>query len=310
MKRVLVNRPNEDWICDRMTQEWCDYNHDISSYDVSWNNADVFWLLADWTWRSVAPIDVLKQKKVLTTVHHIVPGKFNTIERREWFVRDAITDAYHVFNERVLEQVKALTKKPVHLIEYWVNDNIFKRTHDRVELRKKYNIPVDGCAVYGSFQRDTEGFDLISPKLEKGPDLLADFLIKKHQQDTPVHVVLGGWRRQYIINRLDRACIPYTYVERMPLHVVNELYQTLDTYAVTARHEGGPQALLECGCVDVPVVSTPVGIAEQVLPSTAIAPDVFNAVPAVPDVSRMKIGQSRCHTPQVFQKYRDLLLSL
>ena len=32
--------------------------------------------------------------------------------------------------------------------------------------------------IIGSFQRDTLGSDLISPKLEKGPDILADKLIE------------------------------------------------------------------------------------------------------------------------------------
>ena len=81
------------------------------------------------------------------------------------------------------------------------------------------------------------------------------------------------------------------------------MYQCLDEYAVTARHEGGPQALIECGLLGVPTVSTPVGIAEQVLPPSAIANNVFDASPSVPDVEDWKL-------PGGFQQYRELLQSL
>ena len=40
---------------------------------------------------------------------------------------------------------------------------------DKKFLRKKFGVAEDSFLV-GSFQRDTEGSDLISPKLIKGPD--------------------------------------------------------------------------------------------------------------------------------------------
>jgi hypothetical protein len=57
------------------------------------------------------------------------------------------------------------------------------------------------------------------------------------------------------MGRLERAGIPYTYFERPEQDVLNELYQTLDLYPVTARCEGGPQALIEAALVGVPCVS-------------------------------------------------------
>jgi hypothetical protein len=77
----------------------------------------------------------------------------------------------------------------------------------------------------------------------------------------------------------------------------------LNLYAVTARQEGGPQALIECALTNTPVVCTPVGIAEQVLPASAINDDVSLATPAVPNVDGWQL-------PQGFQPYRDLLASL
>lgn len=173
-------------------------------------------------------------------------------------------------------------------------------------LRQKYQLPTDAF-ICGSFQRDTEGASLANnvylPKLEKGVDLLADFFEKTWDTRKDLHILLAGWRRQYIIKRLENANIPYTYFELPSQEVINELYQTLDLYPVTARHEGGPQSLIECGLLNVPVVSRPVGIAEQVLPPEAINEDVTLARPRVPDVSRMLL-------PGGYEPYRTLIESL
>ena len=59
-------------------------------------------------------------------------------------------------------------------------------------------------------------------------------------------VILSGKRRNYVINKLEEAGIPYKYFEMVPLEVVNKLYNVLDLYLVTSRVEGGPQAIFEC----------------------------------------------------------------
>ncbi len=288
----------EDWICDQLVEDF-----ELTCRDIMVRqprDADVIWLLSDWRWRALGP-QVLVAKKVITTVHHIVPEKFDRVAQMDFASRDAYTNMYHVYNQRTLDFIRPLTKKEIRLIPYWANSMRWRKTGEKMELRAKHGLPVDGHLI-GSFQRDTEGHDLKSPKLEKGPDLLADFVIRKYEEykllddiwkgETPQpHVVLGGWRRQYVMGRLDAAGVPYTYFERPPQSTLNELYQTLDLYPVTARHEGGPQALIECGLLGVPVVSRPVGIAEQVLPPEAINDDVSMATPTVPDVESMKLAQ-------------------
>jgi hypothetical protein len=263
----------------------------------------VIWLLADFCWQRVA--NFLHGKKVLTTIHHIVPEKFGSHERMDFQLRDDVTTAYHVYNQHVYDFIRPLTAKPIHLVPYWANQKIWHPTGSREELRKKHGLPTDVYLI-GSFQRDTEGKDLKSPKLEKGPDLLADAIIgyrDRGEEYFQVQVVLAGWRRQYIMKRLDEAGIKYHYFELPGQSVINELYQTLDLYAVTARTEGGPQALIECGLLNVPTVSRPVGIAEQLLPDTAIRDNVIDAVPHVPNVRSMLL-------PGGYEPYRRLIKSL
>lgn len=300
MNKVYVLPPREDWICDRFVKEWFEDNQDITVPTPL--HANVIWLMADWCWVGLARAGLLTDKKVITTVHHIVPEKFGPRERLDFDARDALTMVYHVYNERTRDLIKTMTTKPVHLIHYWANQKIWRPTGTKEELRIKHGIPPNKYLI-GSFQRDTEGVDLVSPKLEKGPDLLVDSIIKMYSVNKYVHVILAGWRRQYVIKRLENAGIPYTYFELPSQEVINELYQTLDLYPVTARHEGGPQALIECGLLNVPVISRPVGIAEQVLPADAINDDVVHAVPHVPNVESWKL-------PVGYKGYRELIGSL
>lgn len=301
MNKVYVLPPRENWIIDRFTNEWYEDNHDISVRDPQ--KADVIWLFSDWCWRNL-PIGFLRTKKVVTTVHHIVPGKFNYEQISDFKERDSITQVYHVPNEHTKKFIENYTSKQVTVIPYWANQKIWKKTESKEVLRKKYGIPQDNFVI-GSFQRDTEGKDLISPKLEKGPDLLADYLknLKEKEKNSSIHVVLSGWRRQYIINRLKELSIDYTYVELPSQEVVNELYQTLDLYPVTSRYEGGPQSLIECGLLEIPMISRSMGMAELVLPESAIHEDVINATPAIPNVKNLLL-------PHGYEDYRNLFTNL
>lgn len=308
MTKVYTLPASEDWIVDRMQSEWVQDNADISVDRPE--NADVIWLLASWCWRHV-PAAVLTRKKVLATIHHIVPEKFDISKRRDFEERDKYVTAYHVYNKTTQDVVKTLTDKDVHLLPYWANQKIWRKTGTKLELRAKYSLPVDRYLV-GSFQRDTEGSDLKTPKLEKGPDLLLDFLdyLKSNWRtwtDTisynDIHVVLSGWRRQYVIKGLVDRNINFTYIELPSQQIVNDLYQTLDLYPVTSRHEGGPQSLIECGLLDVPVISRDVGIASDVLSPLAVSNDVKDASPCVPKVDNLVL-------PGGYSLYRNLLLSL
>jgi hypothetical protein len=317
--KVFALAPNENWIVDRMVAEWNADNHDIATTNP--HAADVIWLIADWCWRRV-PMALLETKHVVTTIHHIVPEKFGYDAQVDFAMRDGITDVYHVPNEYTRNFVKQFTKKRVEVISYWANSKLwFRSEENKYQLRQKLGVPVNAYLI-GSFQRDTEGSTAESenpmPKLEKGPDILADAIETIHRAKiaecefwsagrmgcgTPCielpHVVLAGWRRQYLIKRLEAAGVPYTYIENPPLSVVRELYQTLDLYPITARYEGGPQSLIECGLLGVPTVSRPIGIATMVLPFSAINEDVTKAIPAVPSVSHLI-------TPEGYGKYREL----
>lgn len=276
--KVYTLAPKENWIVDRFVNEWNNEHkemvevHKTSKEKIlkenefepvdNPRNSDIIWAVADWCWRNIDP-HTLSKKKVIATVHHLVPDKFNDAAMAEFKQRDQFVDAYHVPCLNTKEQVEQLTKKPIYCFPFWVNQSIWypKNKH---ELRRKYRIEEDKFLI-GSFQRDTEGSDLVSPKLEKGPDVFCDLVEALHKMDPNIEVLLAGWRRQYVMNRLWNAGIKYHYQELPPFEVLNDFYNMLDLYIVGSRYEGGPQSVFECAATRTPIISTRAGYAPELL---------------------------------------------
>ena len=276
--KVFTLAPGESWICDRFVEEWNEEHSKMKAvlktpkekifkeqeFEVvnSPKEADVVFLLADWCWRRIDS-NTLSRKKVIATVHHMVPDKFNDAAKKEFNTRDQFVDAYHVPCELTKKQIEPLTTKPIYCFPFWVNQNIWypKNKH---ELRMKYKID-ENAFLIGSFQRDTEGHDLKSPKLEKGPDIFCDIVISLHQMEPRIQILLAGWRRQYVINRLYDAGVPYHYYELPDFSKLNDFYNMLDLYVIGSRYEGGPQSVFECAATRTPIISTNVGYAPELL---------------------------------------------
>ena len=264
--KTFINNPKESWITDRFRREWYKYNKKNTTRLE--RSASLIWLIAPWTWKNVNKTN-LKNKKVLCTIHHIDEQKFDSIEKTNFFKRDEYVDAYHVPSLQSLDQLSKLTDKKIFQIPFWVNQNIFYVIQDKKALRRKFNINEESFVV-GSFQRDTEGFDLITPKFSKGPDLFVKNVVELNKIKNNLVVLLAGYRRQYVINELEKNKIMYKYFEKPKFRTINELYNCLDLYIVSSRVEGGPAAIIECATTKTPIVSTDVGIARQILDPTSI----------------------------------------
>ncbi len=134
----------------------------------------------------------------------------------------------------------------------------------RQAMRSELGIPHDHICI-GSFQKDGDGWgEGMSPKLIKGPDLFADAVIEL-ARERPVHCLLTGPARGYVKKRLDDAGIPYTHRFLENFDDIVDYYQCLDLYLVTSRLEGGPKAIMECMATGVPIVSTRVGMAPDLI---------------------------------------------
>ncbi len=155
------------------------------------------------------------------------------------------------------------------------------------QLRNDYAIPTDSYLI-GSFQRDTEGSDLKSPKMVKGPDIFLEILTILKRRGLNFHVLLAGPRRQWLIGQLRSRQIPFTYVGQetqtddmnlnsLARETLNILYNLLDLYVVSSRSEGGPHSILEAGASKCKVISSKVGLAPDALEPACIYKDPIEA---------------------------------
>ena len=303
--RIYFNKVKEDWIVDRYINEWNEYNY--KSVRSSFISDTLIWIIAPWTWRNVSKRN-LKKQKVICTIHHIDEDKFNDIEKEEFLERDKYIDFYHVISNKTHSQVKKLTKKPIFVIPFWINQNLWFQIKDLDKLYSKYHLSKSSYFV-GSFQRDTEGFDLKSPKLSKGPDQFIKIVKDLNKKHKNLVVLLTGRRRQYIINELEKEEIEFKYFEMASFNELNELYNMLDLYIVSSRYEGGPAAIMECALTKTPLISTNVGIADEILANKSIY-DMSNFSDAKPDIDTAYNNVQKYKIPNGFDEFNLLLRRL
>lgn len=80
----------------------------------------------------------------------------------------------------------------------------------------------------------------------------------------PAFLIMGyGWKN--LVPALRELGCQVTYKVGVPREDVPKYYNQLDLYLIASRIEGGPLTLLEAGACGIPVISTPVGIAVDIL---------------------------------------------
>jgi len=127
------------------------------------------------------------------------------------------------------------------------------------QARKEFNIP-QNAVVVGSFQKDGVGWgEGMQPKLVKGPDIFLRVISILKKSIPEIYVLLSGPARGYVKKGLEDLKVPYKHIYLKNYDEVNRLYQCLDLYIVTSRQEGGPKSVLEAMAAGIPLVTTRVG---------------------------------------------------
>lgn len=207
-----------------------------------------------------------KGYKVIVTCFHIVDGdpradKIADYDRyvEKWHTSCEITKnkliRYGVPQEKIY-----VIPLGIDLKKYFPNHNIRNRDIERQKIGiKKEQL------VIGSFQKDGNGWkEGLSPKLIKGPDVFCN-MVERLAKRYDIFVVLSGPARGYVKRRLDEARVPYYHVYYENADEVAKLYKLLDIYAVTSREEGGPKAILESMASGIPIITTKVGMALDIV---------------------------------------------
>jgi glycosyltransferase involved in cell wall biosynthesis len=160
---------------------------------------------------------------------------------------------------RVLES--GIDPSKIFLIPIGINLNYFsfRSIEQKWNAREKLGIPRSAFVV-GSFQKDGVGWgDGFEPKMIKGPDIFVETM-RRLKKDVPeLFVLLSGPARGFVKRGFEEAHIPYHHVYLKSYPDIAQLYQALDLYIVSSRQEGGPKAVLESMASGVPLVTTRVG---------------------------------------------------
>ena len=135
----------------------------------------------------------------------------------------------------------------------------------RARSRAALGVP-ETAFVVGSFQKDGVGWgEGLEPKLIKGPDVLVDALARLQERAPELFVLLTGPARGWVRRELERRQIPFRHVLARSRRELAAAYHALDAYVVASRQEGGPKAVLEAMATGVPLVTTRVGQAADLV---------------------------------------------
>ncbi len=157
-----------------------------------------------------------------------------------------------------------INPQKVSLIPIGINPKYFYQ-HPKQLWRERYHIPQDAIVV-GSFQKDGEGWGKgLQPKLVKGPDIFLKTVRMLKESVPKLFILLSGPARGYVKKGLEKLKIPYKHIYLEHYPQISQLYHCLDLYIIASRQEGGPKAVLESMASGIPIISTRVGQATDMI---------------------------------------------
>ena len=141
----------------------------------------------------------------------------------------------------------------------------FQKPETKASIRKVLGIP-QSAVVIGSFQKDGNGWEEgLEPKLIKGPDVFLKTIEILKQRIPELWVLLTGPARGYVKKGLESINVAYIHSYLKNYGEIGKYFQALDLYLITSRQEGGPKAVLESMASGIPLVSTRVGQAMDLI---------------------------------------------
>jgi glycosyltransferase involved in cell wall biosynthesis len=173
-------------------------------------------------------------------------------------------------SNKAMEEVilsSGIARDKVRRIPIGVDLEAFRpRTQDsKLERRRELDIPQE-VFVVGSFQKDGVGWgEGLEPKLIKGPDVFLSVIEKLKKEIPDLFILLSGPSRGFVKQGLEKLGVPYRHLYPKESGQVARLYDALDLYLVASREEGGPKAVLDSMAKGVPLVTTEVGQAADLV---------------------------------------------
>ena len=252
-------------------------------------------------WQGLSVVDPSILKKSFVIAHADNPPFFY-LKQPEFLQGQEQVDLWVARSKEALEQFKLL-RLPVEYIPYTIDEKLFFPMEDKKCLRKKFGIP-ENAYVIANFHRDTEGADLTTPKFQKAPELMLAILEALRARGSIFHVLLAGPRRHWLRRALTKADISFTFVGKgdvegddfgvniLDRSTLNELINAADLMLIPSRWEGGPQSVMEAAASRCKIVSTPLGLANDILEPISLYHSIAEAVDRIVEDQQYDVLQA------------------
>ncbi|MCF7729723.1 MAG: hypothetical protein K9M81_05065 [Chthoniobacterales bacterium] len=251
-----------------------------------------------WQGLSVVHPEILQKAFVIA---HADNPPFFYLKQPDFLRGQEQVDLWVARSQEAFEQFHTL-RLPVTYIPYTIDEKLFFPIVDKKKLRKKFGIP-EKAYVITNLHRDSEGADLSTPKFQKAPELMVEILEELHARGVSFHVLLAGPRRHWIRCALAKAGIPFTSIGKSDVEgddfginildrsILNELMNAADLMLIPSRWEGGPQSVMEGAACRCKILSTPVGVARDILEPLSLYYSKSEAVDRIEEDQKRNILQ-------------------
>ena len=149
----------------------------------------------------------------------------------------------------------------VFRIPIGINLDYFNCTRAELKRKARTKLGVPQTAVVvGSFQKDGNGWGQgLEPKLIKGPDIFLKTVEILKFEVPELFILLTGPARGYVKKGLEKLGVPFLHKFLNNYIEIGHYFNALDLYIISSREEGGPKAVLESMASGIPLVTTRVG---------------------------------------------------
>jgi glycosyltransferase involved in cell wall biosynthesis len=194
---------------------------------------------------------------IISTIHHvedesdILPLSYS----------DAIQTVCVEWHEYL--ESRGASGADLFLVPNGIDTRLYAPANNRAlakKWRSRHGIPEDALVVGFSAKRSSNTSD------RKGVDVLERLVAQSASEKNGLWWVIRGPGWQELVEILQKQGAPVTYLPFvLPGKALARSYQIMDAYVVTSRIEGGPVPLMEAMACGLPVISTPVGTALDVI---------------------------------------------
>jgi glycosyltransferase involved in cell wall biosynthesis len=193
----------------------------------------------------------------VATVHHVEDE--NSVEPVEYV--DAVCTVCDQWHNHIVDTVSDPAK--VVQIKNGLDTRLFRPAPNestRRRIRTTYEIAEDRFVIGFSAKRTSDTLN------RKGLQVVAALMEQSASRNDPTTWIVRGPGWQPFVDRFRARSVDIRYLPFLPTQrEVAESYQMMDAFVVAARIEGGPYPLIEAMSSGLACVTTPVGLAMEVV---------------------------------------------